>query len=133
MTNISKLIRKMQKAKSEPMKTEQPGTECLLAMLPRESTPAMERAGADTFGGQGDSADARYECSVMYRAMVAAYLSQPEQPAPAAVGESADLREALERIRQLDLVTVCGGTEDQYYTDGPIGKIASAALSRLKE
>jgi len=41
-------------------------------LVPREPTPAMNRAGAQTFGGQGDNADARYECAVMYRAMLAA-------------------------------------------------------------
>ena len=41
-------------------------------LVPVEPTPEMDRAGANTFGGQGDSADARYECAVMYRAMLAA-------------------------------------------------------------
>jgi len=47
-------------------------------LVPVETTYEMDKAGADTFGGQGDSADARYECAVMYRAMVAA---APQPPA----------------------------------------------------
>lgn len=41
-------------------------------LVPVEPTPDMDRAGANTFGGQGDNVDARYECAVMYRAMLAA-------------------------------------------------------------
>lgn len=48
------------------------------AVVPKKSTPEMERAGANCFGGQGDSADARYEVSLMYRAMLTA--AQEQKP-----------------------------------------------------
>jgi len=53
-------------------------------LVPVEPTPEMDKAGADTFGGQGDSADARYECAVMYRAMIAAAPQPPAAQEPVA-------------------------------------------------
>jgi len=41
-------------------------------VVPKVPTYQMQHAGASTFGGQGDNVDARYEVSVMYRAMIGA-------------------------------------------------------------
>ena len=61
--------------------------------VPDESTPDQERSGANTFGGQGDSADARYEVSVMYRTMLSA-----GPPPPASLAHRVDVESAARKF-----------------------------------
>ena len=76
----------------------------------------------------GDGMSVNDICVEITKARNELYQDGKGQGARTAQENMERLRKALEAIRRQDRVTRNMGTEDQFYEDGPCGKIARAAL-----